>query len=150
MSKIYTPMSNVLTAEFPNNSLSAGAWLWSSSILLQLFVNFTWISSKYLKIQNITLTFCLCLCCPPCGRLISWLLKMLSAFYCCDISSVKCNEKMKWNVFGFTHFKLWLQSNEKWLQKNVIKITKYVHVLLYYFPKIAIFLLVLVLVHLEL
>ena len=40
---------------------------------------------------------------------------------------------MKWNVFGFTHYKLWLQSNEKWLQKNVIKITKYVHVLLYYF-----------------
>ena len=33
MSKIYTPMSNILTAEFPNNSLSAGAWLWSSSIL---------------------------------------------------------------------------------------------------------------------
>ena len=33
MSKIYTPMTNVLSAEFPNNSLSAGAWLWSSSIL---------------------------------------------------------------------------------------------------------------------
>ena len=33
MSKIYTLMSNILSAEFPNNSLSAGAWLWSSSIL---------------------------------------------------------------------------------------------------------------------
>ena len=33
MSKIYASMSNVLSAEFPNNSLSTGAWLWSSSIL---------------------------------------------------------------------------------------------------------------------
>ena len=31
-------MSNVLSAEFPNNSLSAGAWLWSSSILFQLII----------------------------------------------------------------------------------------------------------------
>ena len=40
MSKIYTPMTNVLSADFPNNSLSAGAWLWSSSILLNLKSNF--------------------------------------------------------------------------------------------------------------
>ena len=39
MSKIYTLMSNVLTAESPNNSLSAGAWLWSSSILFEFKIH---------------------------------------------------------------------------------------------------------------
>ena len=40
MSKIYTPVSNVLSAESPNNSLSAGAWLWSSSILLPIILEY--------------------------------------------------------------------------------------------------------------
>ena len=36
MSNVTTPMSNFLTAEFPYNYPSTGAWLWSSSIL---FIN---------------------------------------------------------------------------------------------------------------
>ena len=40
-SKLKSPMSNVLTAEFPDNSLSAGARLWSSSILFTQLLN-TW------------------------------------------------------------------------------------------------------------
>ena len=52
-------MSNVLTAEFPDNSLSAGARLWSSSILYWLILEFCQTKPCQTK--------------PSCQKILGWM-----------------------------------------------------------------------------